>query len=76
MATDEDETLLLLKRGVMLAQKHGNNIYEDANSSKEALIATAIIFSSLGSASGCSLHDLMGLLMETHKQTLKMKDEI
>jgi hypothetical protein len=35
----------------------------------------AIMFSSMGSAAGCSLHTLMGLLMEVHKKTLEMEGD-
>lgn len=72
---DRREAKDLLIRAARLAQKHGVAITEDAESSREVLVALAIMFSSMGAAAGCTLHQLMGLLMETHKQTLRMEDD-
>ena len=72
---DRREAKDLLIRAARLAQKHGIALTEDAESPREALVALAIMFSSMGAAAGCTLHQLMGLLMETHKQTLRMEGD-
>jgi hypothetical protein len=72
---DREDAMRLLVNAAMIAQRHGLEIAEEAESSRQAIVAMAIMFSSAGAAAGCSLHDLMGLLMEVHKKTLEMEDD-
>lgn len=76
MIEDErDEAKALLKRAIALAHNHGLALAEEAMSMREALVAVAIMYSSLGSSAGCNMHQLMGLLMETYKQQMRMEEE-
>lgn len=70
---DREDAKRLLVNAAMIAQRHGLEVAEEAESPRQALVAMAIMFSSMGSAAGCSLHDLMGVLMEVHKQTMRME---
>ena len=75
MIEDErDEARVLLRRAIVLAQHHGLALAGEASSMREALVAVSIMYSSLGSAAGCTMHQLMGLLMETHKQTIRLEE--
>lgn len=74
MIEDErDEARVLLRRAIVLAQHHGLALAGEAASLREALVAVSIMYSSLGAAAGCTMHQLMGLLMETHKQTMRLE---
>ena len=74
MIEDErDEARVLLRRAIVLAQHHGLALAGEAGSLREALVAVSIMYSSLGAAAGCTMHQLMGLLMETHKQTIRLE---
>lgn len=76
MIDDErDEARALLKRAIALAHNHGMAVAEEAGSMREALVAVAIMFSSLGASAGCNMHQLMGLLMETYKQQARMMED-
>lgn len=76
MIEDErDEARVLLRRAIVLAQHHGLALAGEAASLREALVAVSIMYSSLGAAAGCTMHQLMGLLMETHKQTIRLEGE-
>ncbi len=72
---DREEAKQLLISASQLAFKHGTALADEASGTREALVAIAIMYSSLGMAAGCTLHQLMGLLMETHKQTLRMEGD-
>lgn len=72
---EQEEARALLKRAVVLAHNHGMALAEESTSIREALVAVAIMFSSLGASAGCNMHQLMGLLMETYKQQAKMMED-
>lgn len=74
MIDDRDEAKELLRRAIALAHNHGLALAEEAGSMREALVAVAIMFSSLGASAGCNMHQLMGLLMETFKQQARMME--
>lgn len=71
---DRDEARALLKRAIGLAHNHGMALAEEAASMREALVAVAIMFASLGASAGCNMHQLMGLLMETYKQQARLQE--
>lgn len=66
---DHEEALSILKHAAIVAERHANMIVDECNDSRQAVVAACIILSTLGKASACTMHDLMGLLMETHRQT-------
>lgn len=69
---DRQRAKQMLVNAAQLSNKYGTEIVEEAEDSREALVAMAIMLSSLGASMGCTMHDLMGLLMEVHKKTMEM----
>jgi len=70
------ESLDVLKKAVVIANNHGQQILDESdNIAAVAATSAAIMMSTFCSAAGMSLHDTMGLLMSVHKQTMAMERE-
>ena len=68
-----EQGLLVLKRAAMIAQKHGVEMIEESDHNpRQAIAATCIILSTYAVSNGLTLHDVMGVFMEVHKQTVAM----
>jgi hypothetical protein len=66
----------ILKRAVVIASKHGNQVLDECNGSASvAATASAIMLSTFCSAAGMSMHEAMDLFMSVHKQTERMVKE-
>jgi hypothetical protein len=76
--TDDErkEAEEILYRSVKIANKFGPLVLDDAdNIGGTAATSAAIMLSSFCSAMGMTMHDMMGLLMSVHKQTMAMERE-
>lgn len=70
------ESLDVLKKAVIIANRHGQEILDESdNIASVAATSAAIMMSTFCSAAGMSLHDTMGLLMSVHKHTEQMVKE-
>jgi hypothetical protein len=71
MTPEERQTsLAILKRSVVIANRHGQSILDECEGAAGVAAASAaIMMSTFCSAAGMSLHDTMGLLMTVHKHT-------
>ena len=70
------ESLGVLKKAVIIANRHGQEILDESdNIASVAATSAAIMMSTFCSAAGMSLHDTMGLLMSVHKHTEQMVKE-
>ena len=69
-------TAAVLKKSIVMAQKYGHQIMDECDDNAQVCATTAaIMLSTFASASGMSMHDLMGLVMSVHKQTEHMVGE-
>lgn len=67
--------LLILKRASLIARKHGVEMIEESDhNSRQAIAAACIILSTYAVSNGMTLHDVMGVFMEIHKQTMAMAE--
>ena len=67
------ESLDVLKKAVIIANRHGQQILDESeNIASVAATSAAIMMSTFCSAAGMSLHDTMGLIMSVHKHTEAM----
>lgn len=64
-----------LARAVKLASKHGTAIMNEANDSREAIVATAIMLSTFCAASGTKKEDMIELLKSVHAITTEFDGE-
>lgn len=70
------ESLDVLKKAVIIANRHGQEILDESdNIASVAATSADIMMSTFCSAAGMSLHDTMGLLMSVHKHTEQMVKE-
>lgn len=70
------ESLDVLKKAVIIANRHGQEILDESeNIASVAATSAAIMMSTFCSAAGMSLHDTMGLIMSVHKHTEQMVKE-
>ena len=70
------EGLRILKRAAEIAQKHGVEMIKESDMNpRQAIAAACIILSTYAVGNGLTLHDMMGVLMEVHKQTVAMHAE-
>ena len=68
-----DRSLAVLKKAVVIANRHGQEILNECdNSAAVSATAAAIMMSTFCSASDMSMHDAVGLFMSVHKQTEAM----
>ena len=72
---EDKEIHELIRRAVEVANKHGNAILQDCEGIREGMTAVALILSGMGVSAGMTLHQTMGLLMQTYKFTVKLNDE-
>ena len=64
-----------LASGINLARKHGTLIMDEANDSREAIVATAIMLSTFCAASGTKKEDMIELLKSVHAITTEFDGE-
>lgn len=70
------ESLDVLKKAVVIANNHGQQILDESdNIAAVAATSAAIMMSTFCSAAGMSLHETMGLIMSVHKHTEHMVRE-
>ena len=73
---ERQKSLDVLKKAVVIANNHGQQILDESDSvASVAATSAAIMMSTFCSAAGMSLHDTMGLLMSVHKHTELMVKE-
>lgn len=68
-----------IKAAADLSYKMAQLLTQETQSSKRAIQATAILYASLASMYGMSMHDAMGLLMDLykkHEQFLKENGDV
>jgi hypothetical protein len=73
---EREKSIAVLKRAVIIANRHGKQVLTECNNSA-AVSATsaAIMLSTFCAAAGMSMHDAVGLFMSVHKQTEAMSGE-
>jgi len=70
---ERDRSLVVLKRAVVIANRHGQQVINECdNSAAVAATAAAIMLSTFCAAAEMSMHDAVGLFMSVHKQTEAM----
>lgn len=70
---ERDRSLAVLKKAVVIANRHGREILDECdNSAGVSATAAAIMLSTFCAAADMSMHDAMGLFMSVHKQTEAM----
>lgn len=71
---ERDRNTELLVDAIRISNKYGPLILDDADHiGGTAATSVAIMMSQYCSAMGMSLHDMMGLLMAVHKQTMVLE---
>lgn len=63
-----DEATREMKNVADLANKMAELMVQETQSSRKAIYASAILYTSLAGMYGMSMHDAMGLLMELYKK--------
>ena len=72
---EKEETLTILKRAAIVAQKNGPPLFKDAdNSCSVSASAAAIILCTVCVSNGASMHDTIDLVMSIYKQTEKLME--
>jgi hypothetical protein len=67
---EREQSLAVLKKAVVIAGRHGNQVMEECDGSAAvSATAAAIMLSTFCAAAGMSMHDAVGLFMSVHKQT-------
>lgn len=64
----EEPTREMMRGAADLAGKMAEMMVQETESSRKAICASALLYSSLASMYGMSMHDAMGLLMELYKK--------
>ena len=66
--TDIDDAKKKLKEAAELAQKMAEFVVEETQSTKKAIFASGILYASLASMNGMTMHQAITLLMEVYKK--------
>ena len=70
---ERERSLDVLKKAVIIANRHGQQVLDDSNNSAAvSATAAAIMLSTFCAAAEMSMHDAVGLFMSVHKQTEAM----
>jgi hypothetical protein len=70
---EREKSLAVLKKAVIIANRHGQQVVDECNNSAAvSATAAAIMLSTFCAAAGMSMHDAVGLFMSVHKQTEAM----
>jgi hypothetical protein len=73
---EKRESLDVLRKAVVIANRHGQQILDESDSvASVAATSAAIMMSTFCSAAGMSLHDTIGLIMSIHKHTIHITQE-
>ena len=71
-----EEATRILMRATEVAKRHGvAMIVESDMNPRQAIASACIILSTYAVGENMTMHEIMGLLMEIHKQTLAMHKE-
>ena len=70
---EREKSIAVLKKAVIIANRHGQQMLDECNNSAAvSATAAAIMLSTFCAAAGMSMHDAVGLFMSVHKQTEAM----